>query len=538
LSGIEVKRDPRDGAYKLIEINARFGLWDSLGRRCGVDLPLIAYHDLTTGRTVRRRLPYRTGVKWIYLANDLRALLYYRKEGTLGVKKWLCSLRGEKDWALLSLADPVPAVRTFLHMAGVALRHLAKRQLVGRLAADVPSAFVLGASPNGLSFIRSLGRKGISVIALDSVSSPGLYSRYCEGVALPEIEDNEKIWLEFLIERGKKLSCKAVLIPTGDAHVLLVSRNRELLSQYFNFSLPEKSVVEAITSKRTQYGLAKQWGVAIPETHYPEDVSEVESLSDSVSYPCILKPYYSHLWQKHSPKRKEYKMVKLAVVDDPEELVETYGRMARSGIGILVQERIPGEDTDLFSFLTYCGEDSEPMVLFTKRKLRQTQAGYGDGCFQESAWEPTVARLGSGLLRRLKWRGLACLEFKKDMRDGRFKLIEVNPRSFTGVDMAVKSGVDLPDIAYRDIAGHEVRRISTFSEGVKWMHLTWDFAATLLHKQERRITFTEWLKSLRGQKSFAIWSSDDPLPFIMLLVSALRRLCSRLLCRLKRREQT
>ena len=538
LSGIEVKKDRRDGAYKLIEINARFGLWDSLGRRCGVDLALTAYRDLTTGRTVRRKLAYRTGVKWIYLANDLRAFLYYRKEGTLSFRKWVRSLRGEKEWALLSLKDPIPAVRTFLHMAEVGLGHLRRRQLVSRVENDAPLVFVLGASPNGLSFIRSLGRKGVSVIALDSAPSPGLYSRYCEGIALPEIEDNEKIWLEFLIERGKRLSCKAALIPTGDAHVLLVSRNRELLSPYFNFSLPEQSVVEAVTSKRTQYGLAKELGVAIPRTYYPETVSEVESLSHSVSYPCILKPYYSHLWQKYSRKRKEYKMAKLVVVNDQEGLVEAYKRMARSGMGIMVQERIPGQDAELFSFLTYCGEDSNPMAVFTKRKLRQTQAGYGDGSFQESVWEPTVVRLGMKLLRSLRWRGLACIEFKKDPRDGKFKLIEVNPRSFTGVDMAVKSGVDLPDIVYRDLAGHKAPRISTFSEGVKWVHLTWDVAAALLHRRERRITLTEWLKSLRGQKSFAIWSSDDPLPFIMLLFSAFRTLPVRLLCRLKSGEHT
>ena len=47
LSQVELKRDPRDGAYKLMEVNPRLFQWHGLAAACGVDLPLIAYRDLT-----------------------------------------------------------------------------------------------------------------------------------------------------------------------------------------------------------------------------------------------------------------------------------------------------------------------------------------------------------------------------------------------------------------------------------------------------------------------------------------------------------
>lgn len=380
---------------------------------------------------------------------------------------------------------------------------------------STPPAFILGASANGLAFIRSLGVKGIPVVGLDSIPSPGTYSKYCKKVILSDIVENEHTWLEFLTAAGRRLPCKAAIIPTGDAHVLFLSRNRNDLSRYFSFSLPEEWVLESIANKKTQYELAKKYGLTIPTTYFPQNVREVASLTDLLSYPCLLKPYYSHLWRKYSESKRGYETAKLVEVNSPEELVETYRRMVKSEVAIMVQERIPGGDMQLYGLFTYFGSDSEPLAIFTKRKLRQTEMGYGDGCFQESTWEPTVAELGVSLLKNVKYRGLASIEFKRDPRDTEFKLIEVNPRSATGEEMAVRSGVDIPYIAYRDILGEKVQNVPSFCEGVKWVHLEWDLRAALVHRGKRRIRFTEWISSLRGTESYAIWRRSDPLPFLI-----------------------
>ncbi len=123
LSGIEVKRDPRDGQYKLIEINARFGLWDALGTKCGVDLSFVAFQDIL-GNSVKPILTYRTGVKWISFENDIRAFIHYRRENSLQFRRWISSWKGKKEWAVLSWRDPMPAIRMFLHMINVGVRHI------------------------------------------------------------------------------------------------------------------------------------------------------------------------------------------------------------------------------------------------------------------------------------------------------------------------------------------------------------------------------------------------------------------------------
>ena len=109
LGGIEFKRDARDGRYKLIEFNARYGMWDSLGMRCGVDIPWAAYRD-ALGEPVEPQRSYRTGVKWVDLQRDARAFLEYRARGQLSFAGWLRSLLGEKDWAIFDRRDWKPTV--------------------------------------------------------------------------------------------------------------------------------------------------------------------------------------------------------------------------------------------------------------------------------------------------------------------------------------------------------------------------------------------------------------------------------------------
>ncbi len=392
-------------------------------------------------------------------------------------------------------------------------------------------AFILGVSANGLSFIRSLGRRGIPVLALDSHELPGTYSRYCVKAILPDPVENESTWLGFLIRTAERLGRRGVIIPTSDALVLFVSRNRDELRPHFDFSLAEENVLEDIADKKRQYQLAEKCGVPIPTTYFPGNLEELRSIAGKMTYPCILKPHTSHLWRGYVEKKRKmaFARKKLAEVATPEELVATYGEMAKSRVGIMVQERIPGGDDQFYGMLTYFGEGSEPLAIFTKRKLRQTGLGYGDGSFQISIWVPEVAELSIKLLKHMNYRGLAGVEFKKDPRDGVFKLIEINPRSVTGEWMAVRSGVDIPYIAYLDSMGESVERVVSFEEGVKWVSLEWDFKTFLAYRRRGMLSFWGWIASLRGKRCYAIWSWRDPIPFAILSIHLLKVLLRKVL---------
>lgn len=384
------------------------------------------------------------------------------------------------------------------------------RKLQGRKTA----AFILGdARCHALAFARSLGRKGIPTLILDTVKGIGVRSRYCLGHSGNTAGDESEL-LAFLERVGNRLPTKGVLISTADAYVLLISRNRSLLSNYYEFVLTEGSALEMLANKQSQYQYAASIGVPIPKTYALDGSQDIRQLADTIDYPCILKPVYSYPWARYRQTTGVKGWKKLADVESPLELVHAYHRMAKSGVSLVVQERISGGDDQLYVFETYFSRDSEPVAVFVRRKLRQWPVNYGDGCHGISTYRREVVELGLKLLKSINYRGLANVEFKRDPKDGQFKLMEINVRSSSHVGMAVDCGVDLPTIAYKDALREPVDPVDSYKLGVKWTDLGQDFGSFLHYYRTKQLGFWSWLRSVKDTQSHAYFAWDDPLPIV------------------------
>jgi len=134
----------------------------------------------------------------------------------------------------------------------------------------------------------------------------------------------------------------------------------------------------------------------------------------------------------------------------------------------MVQEVIPGGDDELYTLGSYLAEDGEALGLFCGRKLRQTPPGVGTCRVGEAVWVEEVVEQGLKLLRALEFHGLSQVEFKRDVRDDAYKLMEVNPRLFQWHGLAAACGVDLPLIAYRDLTGERVEPVSANGTRKRW----------------------------------------------------------------------
>ncbi|APR80567.1 Hypothetical protein A7982_05914 [Minicystis rosea] len=89
-------------------MNPRFSLWNHLGAASGVNLPLLAYRDLT-GARVEVAGPARTGLRWLSLADDMRAFVRdYAPAGELSFPAWIASLRGPKVYDIFAWDDASP----------------------------------------------------------------------------------------------------------------------------------------------------------------------------------------------------------------------------------------------------------------------------------------------------------------------------------------------------------------------------------------------------------------------------------------------
>jgi predicted ATP-grasp superfamily ATP-dependent carboligase len=123
---IDLKRDPRIGRFRVLEINARYNLWHYLGAANKVNLPRTAYEYLVYGKRPAASRGYRTTHRWIYLRYDWHAYRQLASRGELGFPAWLASLAAApKVCHLFGWSDPLPFFNKLYHFMKSRLPRLA-----------------------------------------------------------------------------------------------------------------------------------------------------------------------------------------------------------------------------------------------------------------------------------------------------------------------------------------------------------------------------------------------------------------------------
>jgi D-aspartate ligase len=300
---------------------------------------------------------------------------------------------------------------------------------------------------NGLSAIRSLGRAGVRVFAVDHRSSAlGFRSRFATKVSAPNPLEDEEGFVSALRPLGP-----GVVFATHDEGLRAVARHRDELG----LLCPFPRDLERIQRKRVQLEAARD----IPDTRYPASAAEAAAAARELGYPVLLKP------SEPVGFRQRYGL-QAVICHSAGEVEEAYAKS--EPWEPMVQELIPGGDEELYTLGAYLDESLEPLGLFCGRKLVQTPPGIGVARLGEAVWVDEVVDAGVELMRRLGCNGLAQVEFKRDPRDGRFKLMEINPRLWQWHSLAAASGVDLPLIAYRDLTGETVQPVRMNGRPRKW----------------------------------------------------------------------
>jgi D-aspartate ligase len=369
-------------------------------------------------------------------------------------------------------------------------------------------ALVMEMGQNGLGVARSLGREGISVIGMDfSSEAPGLRSTYCNPVLGPHPIKHPEQVLSILLNVGKRLGEKGVLYPAADEYVLFTSRHRRELAEYFRLAIPPEKVVESILNKRTQYMLAKEAGVNYPNTYFPESPSDVEKIKDEIKYPVIIKPYYPHLWIPRFGNKG-------FSVSNPQELVRRYTDVFAAHLQAMIQSIVPGPHVNLILVSTYVTKQGRPIVSFASRKIRQHPTDFGIGTCIESIHDKKAVQLGLDFLESIGYRGIGELEFKKDARDGEYKLIELNARIWTYNILATCAGINFPLIQYLDLTDQPIAIPNDYQDSMQWLNATLDLLAFRELNHARKLTFLSWMKSIWNTDCHAYFAWDDLKPFV------------------------
>lgn len=380
----------------------------------------------------------------------------------------------------------------------------------------LPVAVVLGLGQNGLATVRSLGRQGVPVIGIDrNLKQYTARTRYCRRLLCADFKSGEGL-VDLLVNLGKRLPQRGVLFPSGDFSLELLSEKRQRLEPYYHFSFPEKKIVRLTLDKQLFYRFAELKGFAIPQTFFAQSDEEWRGIADQVRFPCIVKPFQPNLgWRQLFPDQK------LFTAKSREDLLKVQNQLMPLHKDLIIQERIPGGDDRLFFSLAYLDKASRPMGIFTGRKLRQYPPDYGTSSMAESLWNPWIASKSIEILQAMEFTGYGSVEFRLDIRDQAYKVIEVTARTWFPHGISTACGQNLTYLAYCHLVGLPLPELSESRCSVKWIHEERDLRSSLDYLLAGRMTIREWLSSYRGKKTLAISARDDPAPALHLLAHML-----------------
>lgn len=312
-----------------------------------------------------------------------------------------------------------------------------------------PYAIVIGldGGMNGIQTARILAGHNVSVIAI--ANDPKHYccrTKVCEKILVADTKSDE--FIETLEILGPQLNQKAVLFPCYDENVLLVSQHRRRLEQWYHIVLPAPGVVDMMMDKISFYAYAQKKGFPIPKTFYLYCRSDAERAAQELSFPCVLKP------ESKSAKWYEHTTLKALKANTPGDLLTLYDQYHKEAEALVVQEWISGPDANLYSCNCYFNANSEPIVTFVARKLRQWPPGMGDSCLGEECRNEIVLNETVRLFRSVDYRGLGYVEIKRDERSGKYLIVEPNIGRPTGRSaIAEAGGVELLYTMYCDAVG-------------------------------------------------------------------------------------
>ena len=378
---------------------------------------------------------------------------------------------------------------------------------------------VMNCKIGALAIMRSLGSQGVPLYGVDAnPQSPCLMSRYCIGKYIKEFDESKPHeYLSYLLHIGEQLGRQAVLISTADELSVFVAEYSQQLNKYFLFPEIEPVLVKGLVSKEEMYKIANKHDIPTASTLFPKSIDDVLSFTDNISYPVMLKGIQGNRLQARTGK-------KMVIVNTKDELIKNYLQLEDpDSPNLMIQEYIPGGDDQVFIFNGYFNEQSDCLAAFTGYKVRQFPIHVGCASLGECKWNEDVARITIKFMKEIGYRGILDIGYRFDPRDGRYKVLDINPRVGQAFRLFVaENGMDVVRVLYQDLTGQEIYQIIP-REGRRWVIEDFDIISSLHYYQENTLTFGKWLRSFKGLEEGAWFHWKDPVPFIVMLGGLLKR---------------
>jgi predicted ATP-grasp superfamily ATP-dependent carboligase len=370
-----------------------------------------------------------------------------------------------------------------------------------------------------LSAIRSLGKAGFRVaVTGDSWATPGFWSTYTRhrGI-MPDAADHPILFWQhlsaFLKELGQRYGSRPVLLPMEEATLRVCLDHREELERLAHVLMPDSKSYQTAANKKLTLQAAKRLGIDHPRSLEPQSADELtaalckELPAESGWRDFVVKP------QSGSGSHGVLYGEDLSGNEDWSALWHSYGPL-------LLQERVPPQGRALGASLLF-DRNGRFVTGFVHQRLKEFPVSGGPSTDRIGIRDEKLLADSRRLLESLSWRGVAMVEWKEDPTSGRRMLLEINPRFWGSLELAVRSGADFPRWYALAALGERLPEGLGYREGIRsrWM-LPGELLRWLTQPKHLRESLRSFLQgSLKHSEE---WDPTDlrgslTLPWLMLI---------------------
>ncbi|MBI5206751.1 MAG: ATP-grasp domain-containing protein [Candidatus Firestonebacteria bacterium] len=287
-----------------------------------------------------------------------------------------------------------------------------------------------------------------------------------------------------------------VVIPMDDTTCIVFSKNLSELSKLTKVPIANYEIFKKGIDKSETIKAAQEIGIPLPFTYITDSL---ENIKKPASYPLVIKPSYG------SGSRG------IKIANNDNELIKAVELIINTGCKAIIQERLPHEGAGygislLFNF------KSQPKAAFAHKRLREYPIYGGPSTLRLSIKDEKLKTMGIRLLEHLKWQGVAMVEFKLDVRDNTYKLMEINPRFWGSLNLAIFAGINFPDMLVRLALDGDVKEKFDYKEN---LFSRWLLPGDILHffsNPDRFKLNPSFFKFFDKNLVYDILSLDDLLP--------------------------
>lgn len=359
-----------------------------------------------------------------------------------------------------------------------------------------------------LAAVRSFGIKGFSVTVGERTRfATAIFSKYCRRKLIyssPAIAPDA--FLKDLEDELRKERYDVVFPMEFSTQILLTeTATRARIERYTRLPFADANIAKKAHDKAFIMQYARERGLDVPTTFIVTDINQLEKISQEITYPALIKP-------RNSSGSRGIQYVKKR-----DDLTTLYLEVHKQYPFPIIQEYIP-DGGEVYGVGLLLNFQSEIKASFVYRRIRSNPVRGGPSTLRESVKREDVRKIAELLMKSLQWTGIAHVEFKIDPRDGKPKLLEVNPRFWGSLQLAIESGVDFPFLLYKMAMEGDIEPVMDYDVGVR---CRWLIPGDLLHFIKNPARFRLKPSFFNFKIKDDIISLKDPLPIIGRLSSVL-----------------